>query len=134
MAWLPFSIVNLSTLVFTHLAKKGSLKKVFYNMSINVILFPLSIMVTIFTVLRKKKPFTTARTGGMLPWYRFTPQFILMIALPFAIAILISDHTWYSYITAFWGCFQFTLLLQIFWLNRIPKKSMIDEPVFKHYM
>lgn len=37
----------------------------------------------------KKKAFVTARTGGTLPWYKFTPQFVIMFLLAFSAAFLV---------------------------------------------
>ena len=37
-------------------------------------------------------------------------------------------------ITAFWAFFQFTLLMPIFWLNKTPRASSMDDPAFKNSM
>ncbi len=130
LAWLPYSIINLGTFVITHLDKKAPLRTVFFNMSSNVILFPLSIMATIGVVFHKKRAFVTARTGGRLPWWRFWPQFTFMFLLLFSIAFLVRSGTWYGYITSFWAAFQLSLLMPIFWLNRTAKTSLLDAPAF----
>jgi hypothetical protein len=101
-------------------------------MAANLLIFPLSISTSISVLLRKSKPFTTARTGEKLPLYRFWPQAIIIILLPLAAIYLILQHNTFSYITAFWVVFQFTLLMPIFWLNKTPRASSMDDPVFKN--
>jgi len=133
LAWMPYTIVLMFTFIMTHIDKGAPLKYVFYNMAANLVLFPLSISVTLSVILKKKRPFTTARTGGKLPWYKFSPQIIIMIAVFIASSILAYEGGFYNYITAFWGYFQFMLLTPIFILNRIPKESSMDFPVFKDY-
>jgi cellulose synthase (UDP-forming) len=71
-----------------------------YNMSINVIIFTMSISVTI-SLLTKKKPFITARTGGTVPWYKFTVQFVLMALLAYSAVMLAIKGTVYDYVTSF---------------------------------
>lgn len=126
IAWVPYTILNLGTFIVTHLDKKASLKTVYYNMAANVVIFPISIIATLGAVFKKRKPFKTARTGGKLPWYRFWPQFTIMFGLIASIFILLASRNWYDYITAFWGAFQVSLILPVFWLNRSPKPSIMD--------
>lgn len=126
VAWAPYTILNLGTFIVTHLDKKASLKTVYYNMAANVVIFPVSIMATLGVLLKKRKPFNTARTGGKLPWYRFWPQLTIMSGLVIAIFFLLRSGNWYDYITAFWAAFQLTLIVPVFWLNRSPKPSIID--------
>ena len=133
LAWVPYTIVLMFTFIMTHVDKGAPLKYVFYNMAANLVLFPLSISVTLSVILKKKKPFTTARTGGKLPWYKFLPQLIIMAAIFIASSILAYRGGFYNYVTAFWGFFQFMLLMPIFVLNRTPKESSMDFPVFKDY-
>lgn len=133
LAWLPYTIVLMFTFIMTHVDKGAPMKYVFYNMAANLVLFPLSISVTLSVILKKKKPFTTARTGGKLPWYKFLPQIIIMVSIFIASSILTYEGGFYNYITAFWGYFQFMLLTPIFILNRTPRESSIDIPVFKDY-
>lgn len=131
LAWIPYTVINLGTFIATHIDKGTSIRTVFYNMASTVILFPLSISVTISTILRKRRPFTTARTGGLLPWYKFTPQFLIMASLAVSFVLLVMQHTWYGYITAFWAAFQFSLFTPIFFINRPARPSTLDAPVLK---
>lgn len=133
IAWVPYSILNMGTFIITHLDKKATLKTVYFNMAANVVVFPISIMASLGVLFKKKKPFKTARTGGKLPWYKFTPQFLLMGGLLISMFILIREGGWYGYVTAFWGAFQFSLILPIFWLNRSPKPSMMDAQALIHF-
>ncbi len=126
VAWLPYSILILSLFFITHVQKGAPIKTVFYNMSINVIMFTMSISVTINLLRNKKKPFITARTGGKVPWYKFTFQLILMVLLAFSAVFLVLKGTMYGYITAFWAIFDLILLLPIFFMNRIPRVSLMD--------
>lgn len=126
IAWVPYTILNLGTFIVTHLDKKASLKTVYYNMAANVVIFPVSIIATLGAVFKKRKSFKTARTGGKLPWYRFWPQFTIMFGLVVSIFVLLASGNWYDYITAFWGAFQVSLILPVFWLNRAPKPSIMD--------
>ncbi|MEM4068563.1 MAG: glycosyltransferase family 2 protein [Thermoplasmatales archaeon] len=126
IAWVPYTILNLGTFIVTHLDKKASLRTVYYNLAASTIMFPVSIMATIGVILKRRKPFKTARTGGKIPWYRFWPQFTIMFGLIISIFFLVSSGSWYGYVTAFWAAFQLILLLPIFWLNRSPKPSIMD--------
>ncbi len=133
VAWVPYTIILMFTFIMTHVDKGAPLKYVFYNMAANLVLFPLSISVTLSVILKKKKPFTTARTGGKLPWYKFLPQMVIMAAILTASSILTYEGGFYNYVTAFWGYFQFLLLTPVFILNRTPRESSMDYPVFKDY-
>ncbi len=132
-AWMPYTILLMTTFVLSHIDKKAPLKFVFYNMAANLLIFPLSISTTISVLRKKTKPFTTARTGGKMPWHKFWPQFLIMALLIISSAILIYRHSIYNDITVFWALFQLMLLLPIFFLNRTPKKSSMDEPAFKNF-
>ena len=132
-AWLPYTILVMTTFILSHKEKGAPLRFVFYNMAANVLIFPLSIYASIDVLLKKKRPFTTARTGGKLPWSHFWGQITIMILLLIASTYLLLQHTVYTYISAFWGFFQFTLLIPIFWLNRNPRESSMDAPAFKSH-
>ncbi len=132
-AWMPYTILLMTTFILSHIDKGAQLKFVFYNMAANLLIFPLSISVTISVLRKKMKPFTTARTGGKVPWHKFWPQFLIMFLLILSLIILIYKHSIYNDITAFWAFFQFFLLLPIFFLNKTPKKSSIDENSFKNF-
>ena len=132
-AWLPYTILVMTTFILSHIEKGAPLRFAFYNMAANVLIFPLSIYASIGVLLGKKRPFTTARTGGNLPWIHFWPQITIMLLLLVASIYLALQHTVYGYISAFWGFFQLMLLLPIFWLNRPPKESSMDTPAFKSY-
>ena len=127
VAWLPYSVLILSVFFITHIEKGAPISTIFYNMSVNVVLFTLSISVTLSLLMGKKKGFVTARTGGTLPWYKFTPQFIIMFFLAFSAVLLVVKGSVYNYITAFWALFDFVLLLPIFFMNREPKNSLMDS-------
>jgi len=127
VAWLPYSILILSLFFITHFEKGAPLKTVFYNMSINVIMFTMSISATISLLMKKKKPFITARTGGTVPWYKFTVQFVLMALLAYSALMLAIKGTVYDYVTSFWASFDLILLLPIFFMNRTPKPSLMDS-------
>ena len=131
LAWMPYTVILMFTFAMIHIDKGAPKKYVFYNMAANLILFPLSIAVTLSVIMKKKKPFTTARTGGKVPWHRFSPQIIIMVAVFTASILLVYRGGFYNYITAFWGFFQFMLLVPVFFLNRTPRESSIDFPVFK---
>lgn len=131
LAWMPYTVILMFTFVMIHIDKGAPKKYVFYNMAANLILFPLSIAVTLSVIMKEKKPFTTARTGGKMPWYKFSPQIIIMVAVFTASILLVYRGGFYNYITAFWGFFQFMLLVPVFFLNRTPRESSIDFPVFK---
>lgn len=130
LAWMPYTIILMFTFVMTHVDKKAPMRYVFYNMAANLVLFPLSISVTLSVIMKRRKPFTTARTGGKVPWRRFTPQIIMIIAVMTASILLLFRGGIFNYITVFWGFFQVMLLLPIFLLNRNPKESSMDYPVF----
>jgi len=132
LAWLPYTILLMTTFTFSQVLKKAPLKFVFYNMAANVLIFPLSISTSISALLKKSKPFTTARTGGELPLYRFWPQITIIFLLPIAAIVLILQHNTFAYISAFWAFFQFALLMPIFWLNKDPRASSMDDPAFKN--
>ncbi|ARD84957.1 glycosyltransferase [Ferroplasma acidiphilum] len=134
LAWLPYTILLMTTFTLSQVSKKAPLRFVFYNMAANLLIFPLSISTSISVLLKKSKPFTTARTGGNIPLYRFWPQFTILILLPLAAIYLILQHNTFSYITAFWAFFQFTLLMPVFWLNKTPRASSMDDPAFKNSM
>jgi cellulose synthase (UDP-forming) len=127
VVWLPYSVLILSVFFITHIEKGAPVSTVFYNMSVNVVLFTLSISVSLSLLMGKKKAFVTARTGGTLPWYKFTPQFIIMSFLAFSAALLVVKDSIYNYITAFWALFDFVLLLPIFFMNREPRNSLMDS-------
>jgi cellulose synthase (UDP-forming) len=133
LAWLPYTILVMTTFILSHIEKGAPLRFAFYNMAANVLIFPLSIYATVGVILRKKRPFTTARTGGKLPWTHFWGQITIMILLSVASTYLILQQTVYSYISAFWGLFQLSLLIPIFWLNKNPKESSMDAPAFKSF-
>ena len=130
LAWMPYTIILMFTFIMTHIDKHAPLKYVLYNMSANLVLFPLSISVTLSVLMKRKKPFTTARTGGKLPLYKFSPQIIMMILIGISAFILVYRGGFYNYITAFWGFFQIILLAPVFLLNRASKESSLDFPVF----
>jgi cellulose synthase (UDP-forming) len=130
LAWMPYTAILMFTFIMTHMDKKAPIKYVFYNMAANLILFPLSISVTLSVIMKKKKPFTTARTGGKLPWYRFWPQMTLLVLVMIASSLLVYHGGFYNYVTAFWGYFQCMLLFPLFMLNKPPKESSIDYTVF----
>jgi cellulose synthase (UDP-forming) len=134
LAWLPYTILLMTTFVLSQVSKKEPLRFIFYNMTANLLLFPLSISASISALLGKSKPFTTARTGGKLPFYHFWPQLIIIVLLPIAGIYLLLLHTTFTYITSFWAIFQFILLMPLFWLNRNPRVSSMDDPAFKNYM
>ncbi len=130
-AWLPYTILVLTTFILSHLEKGAPLRFAFYNMCANVLIFPLSISATISVLLKKHKPFTTARTGGKLSWSHFWAQITIMVFLFIASIYLVLQNNLFTYISAFWGFFEITLLLPIFWLNKAPKESSMDTPAFK---
>lgn len=131
LAWMPYTIILMFTFVMTHIDKHAPLRYVLYNMSANLVLFPLSISVSLSVLMKRKKPFTTARTGGRLPLYKFSPQITMMVLIGIASSILIYRGGFYNYITAFWGFFQFILLAPVLMLNRVSKESNMDIPAFK---
>ncbi len=133
LAWIPYSIILMSTFLLSHIDKGAPLKFVYFNMCANLLLFPLSISVSINVLRKKRKPFTTARTGGKMPWHKFWPQFLFMFLLLFSSIILIYRYSIYNVITAFWAIFQFSLFLPVFFLNREAKESPMDIPAFKQY-
>jgi cellulose synthase (UDP-forming) len=128
---MPYTIILMFTFVMTHIDKHAPLRYVLYNMSANLVLFPLSISVSLSVLMKRKKPFTTARTGGRLPLYKFSPQITMMVLIGIASSILIYRGGFYNYITAFWGFFQFILLAPVLVLNRVSKESNMDIPAFK---
>jgi cellulose synthase (UDP-forming) len=131
-AWLPYTMVVLTTFIFSQVSKKAPLRFIFFNMAANVLIFPLSISATISVMRKKIKPFTTARTGGKLPWSHFWVQIVIMAGLLIASVYMLFQDSAYAYITGFWGFFQFMLLMPIFWLNKAPKESSMDYPAFKN--
>ena len=131
LAWMPYTVILMFTFVMTHIDKHAPLRYVLYNMSANLVLFPLSISVTLSVLLKRRKPFTTARTGGKLPLYKFSPQIIMMVLIGISSFILVYRGGFYNYITAFWGFFQLFLLTPVFLLNKESKESLMDFPAFK---
>jgi cellulose synthase (UDP-forming) len=130
-AWLPYTILVLTTFILSHVEKGGKLRFAFYNMCANILIFPLSISASISALMKKTKPFTTARTGGKLPWTHFWSQITIMVFLFISSVYLVLQNNLFTYISAFWGFFEMLLLLPIFWLNKNPKESIMDTPVFK---
>jgi len=131
LAWLPYTMLVMTTFVLSHVEKKAPLRFVFLNMAANILIFPLSISATISALLKKSRPFTTARTGGKVPWSHFWPQITIMVFLFIASIYMVIQNNVYTDISAFWGFFQFMLLVPVFFLNRTPRESSIDSPVFK---
>ncbi|SMD31443.1 glycosyltransferase [Picrophilus oshimae] len=131
--WMPYSIFSILAFSILQLQKGAPKRYIFLNMAANIIMFPLSINATISTVMHKKRPFTTARTGGVLPWIRFWPQFAFMILLFTSGILLIIRGDLFNYITAFWAFLEFTFFIPIFFINRAPRISNIDKPVFIEY-
>ncbi len=133
LIWMPYSLFSIIAFSVLQLHKRAPKKYIFLNMSANIIMFPLSIEVTLSTIMHKKRPFTTARTGGVLPWRRFWPQFMFMFLLFLSGIFLIMRGGIFNYITAFWAFLQFTFFIPVFFINRVPKISNMDKPVFVEY-
>ena len=128
VAWLPYGVVVLGLFAMTQIRRGGSPSTVYLNLAANLIMFPVSISATLSALARRRRPFTTARTGGRLPWYRFWPQFAVMASIAVALPFLLLQGGWFGYVTAFWAIFQLTLFLPIFWLNQRPRPALIDAP------
>ncbi|MEM0139614.1 MAG: glycosyltransferase family 2 protein [Ferroplasma sp.] len=131
LAWMPYTVLNLTAFIYSQLNKKAPWHYVFYNMAANAVIFPTSIISAISVLFKKKKPFITARTGDKLPLYHFWPQLIIIVILSISVGFLLYRHTIFDDVTAFWALFQIMLLSPIFILNKTPKITDIDEPAFK---
>jgi hypothetical protein len=57
-----------------------------------------------------------------------------MVFLFIASIYMVIQNNVYTDISAFWGFFQLTLFLPIFWINKMPKPSSLDLPAFKNSM
>jgi len=131
-AWLPYTIIVMFSFFYSNVSKGAPFRYLLYNMGANMLMFSLSIQSVIYAILRKKKPFTTARTGGTMPWRWFWPQFTMMFLLGFSSVYLIIHFSLYNAITAFWAVFQFILFIPVIFINRPVKQSEMDMPVFKN--
>ncbi|WP_287961504.1 glycosyltransferase family 2 protein [Acidiplasma sp.] len=131
LAWILYPLILTMTFVLVYMDRGAPLKSVFYNLAANLILFPISISATFGVIFKGGRSFKTARTGGKLPWYKFSPQIIIMIVLFVASSMLVYKGGILDIITAFWGFYQFVLLTPVFVLNRASKESSLDSSVLK---
>ena len=128
---LPYSIFTLTTFLLTFVKTGNSLKSVFYNISMNIISFPITTGASIQALRNKAKPFVTARTGSSVPWRKLWPQLLLITLLTVSIVkgLLFDSLSWFIIVNVIGAAFHLAMLIPIFKINSAPKTSSLDAKI-----
>jgi len=130
---LPYTGFTLSAFLLTFLKAGNSIKDVFFNLSMNIVSFPITIGASIQALRGKPKAFVTARTGENIPWRRLWPQLLLVSLLTASIikGILFDLDSWFYVVNIFSAAFHLVMLLPIFKINSSSKESSLDAKILK---
>lgn len=129
---LPYTIFTLATFLISIIKTGNPLKYVFYNLSMNIISFPITVGASIQAIRKKRTSFVTARTGNNVPWRQLWPQLSLIVLLTASIikGILFGSDSWFYIVNIIGAAFHLIMLLPIFKLNTSPKSSTLDMKIF----
>ena len=128
---LPYSVFTLTTFLLTYVKTGNSLKSVFYNISMNIISFPITTGASIQALRNKAKPFVTARTGSNVPWRKLWPQLLLITLLTASIVkgTVFDPQSWFVIVNVIGAAFHLAMLIPIFKINSAPKSSSLDVQI-----